>query len=112
MAFSEAEMVELAEKWVDAIAEKMTEEAAHLRLQDYIRDMLRQETLPTMAIVNSARSGNRDADLALRKRAAEAIDHDEIMSAQLKTFAIETLLNGDRPWTSPRREERRRPLCS
>ncbi len=48
-------MVATAEKWVDTVAEKMKLETAHQMLQDYIREMLRQGTLPTMQVIATAR---------------------------------------------------------
>jgi hypothetical protein len=86
-------MIETAERWIDAIAEKMKSEHAHAMLRDHIREMLRQGTLPTMAVIAAARQGNEDADFALRKRIAEAIDNDEKLPTSLKAFNQEALFS-------------------
>jgi hypothetical protein len=88
------QMVEIAVQWIDRVSEKLKSEYAHDMLRNHIREMLRQGTLPTMAVIDAARKGNPHADIALRKRIAEMLDRDEDMPTSLKAFNQEALFYG------------------
>jgi hypothetical protein len=91
---SKEAMVDTAEQWTEVVGDKLKTEHAHTMLREHIQKLLRQGTLPTMAVIASARNGNPHADFALRKRAAEMIDHKEEMPVSLAGFAQEALFRG------------------
>jgi hypothetical protein len=84
-------MVDIAEQWINTIAEKLQSGNAHTLLRDHIQELLRRGTLPTMAVIAAAHQGNPDADFALRKRIAEMNDRDEKLPTSLKGYNQEAL---------------------
>jgi hypothetical protein len=91
----EAEITTTIDHWLGLIAAAMTSAAGRTFMQ---REFLRQleasdaATLPTMEIIEAARSGNQAADLALREFAATRLDHYGELPAQVRAYTAQALV--------------------
>jgi hypothetical protein len=88
----EADMVDTVCHWVDLVAAMLTTEAARLTLRKYIRETLRQGTVPTMRVIAAAEAGHQDADMALREAAAEYISRREEMPTEIANYVQRALV--------------------
>jgi hypothetical protein len=93
----ESEAVDIICGWIDKVAERLTSEKGRRVLRDYIRDRVRQGTLPTMQVIASAKAGNDDADIALRELVVEMLDRGEMPPAALRAYAQEALIRAPVP---------------
>ena len=79
-----------------------TTEAGHLILRKYFRALIGAGTISTTQVIAAARSGNRDADRALREVAAEMLDRGVLPPTLLRTYAQDALLQPQVTYTQGR----------
>ncbi len=85
-------MVDTVVHWIDLVAQVLTSEAGHRRLQYDIRERLRLGTLETVKVIAAAEAGHQDADLALRQFGAQMLDRGEMPDAALRGYLVKALL--------------------
>lgn len=88
----EEEMIDTVAHWIDQVSALLTTEAARIVLRDHIRAMVRAGTLPTMQVIEAARAGHEEADMALRELSVEMLDRGELPPAALRAYAQEALI--------------------
>lgn len=89
---NEAEAVDTIVRWIDLVAAMLTTDAAHIVLRDHIRHLLRSGAVTTMKVIEAARAGHHDADLALRELGVEMMDRSEMPPAALRAYLQEALI--------------------
>jgi hypothetical protein len=92
MIVVEEEMIDTVAHWIDQVGALLTTEAARIVLRDRIRAMVRAGTLPTMQVIEAARAGHEEADMALRELSVEMLDRGELPPAALRAYAQEALI--------------------
>jgi hypothetical protein len=85
-------MVDTVAHWIDLVGEALTADAARLTLRRFIRETLRQGTIPTMQVIAAAEAGHQDADMALREAAAEYISRREEMPTEIANYVQRALV--------------------
>jgi hypothetical protein len=91
--FIEAEAVATIMNWIDRVADMLTSEASRLTMRAFIRERVRAGTIPTMQVIQAARAGHQDADMALREYAAELLDRGELPPTALRAYVQEALVH-------------------
>ena len=86
----EAKAIDALDRMMSFIGVMFTTEAGHLMLRIYFRALIGAGTISR--VIAAARSGNRDADRALREVAAEMLDRGVLPSTLLRTYAQDALL--------------------
>ncbi len=85
------DMVDTVAHWLDVHGKVQTPEGNRALWRHYTRQMLAAGTIPTMRVIEVARSGHADADLALREWIAEKLDRNEELPTTLKAYAQEAM---------------------
>ena len=91
---SEETMIGIVAHWIDLVAVMLKSETARRVLRNQIRAMLASGAVETLKVVEAARAGHAEADLALREFAAELLNRNEVLSAQINAYTQEALLRG------------------
>jgi hypothetical protein len=88
----EAEAVDQIVLWFDQIEQKMTTEAAHRELRDYVREKWRSGAISRMLVVQAARDGDEDCHAALVALLIEMDSRGEEPPTELRAYRQEVLL--------------------
>jgi hypothetical protein len=92
--FIEAEVTDGICHWYDLIHELMSSEAGRAILQQQAYLALHEGTFPTARVIEAAEAGHPGADCALRRYAADFIDHgrEPELSAQVRAYVVRALV--------------------
>jgi hypothetical protein len=95
------EMVETVASWIDLVADRLTSEYAHEKLQAYWAAEIGRGALSAMGVIEAAERGNGDADRAIRMVIADAIHGNRYdgLPPEVRGYHLKVLLR-DEPGNS------------
>jgi hypothetical protein len=94
LLLNDDEMVDTIVHWIDLVAQMLTSETGHLMLRKGIQEALQKGTIGVLQVIEAARAGHEDADLALRQLIIEKLDRHEDLPVSLASYNQEALFRG------------------
>lgn len=91
-AISEKQMIKETGAMVERVVGFMTGEFGRKALREGFKQMILTGAIPTMKVIEAARDGHEDADLALREMIIEMINRHEELPTELAAYNIEALM--------------------